>query len=252
MLGMKSLWPGASSSVTSFLAVSNLFWPTSMVMPLSRSSSVSSSTQAYMKLCLPTFLDSFSCLCIIFWDTLPSLKSRWPMRVLLPESTWPTTTRLTISLASPLDFSYSTTTSSFSFLITTCLRGVGLAGVAASGVPLPEVVGVPSRLSTSIRLGSGELERDLLPPDSRTVSTFLCSRAAGSVVEMVGGLVGLVSREAGSVGLPADTDGPSNPITRFLATAAFTTGTSGVTAGGWKDLFVSVILFTRGFFGGLS
>lgn len=33
MLGMKSLWPGASSSVTTFVAVSNFDCPTSIVMP---------------------------------------------------------------------------------------------------------------------------------------------------------------------------------------------------------------------------
>merc|ERR1719322_605504 len=93
------------------------------------------------------------------------------MRVLLPESTWPMTTKFTISLLSPLTFSYSAITLSFSFLITTCFSGVGAAGVAdvfeTSGVPRPELVGVASKLSTSILLGKGEFERDLFsPPES--------------------------------------------------------------------------------------
>ena len=90
----------------------------------------------------------------------------------------------------------------------TCFKGVGAAGVAglftASGVPRPELfdetnycwhgqilwfsifpfcylVGVASKLSTSILLGRGEFERDLFSPevsDFLTLSNFLFSTTA--------------------------------------------------------------------------
>ena len=76
------------------------------------SSPVSSRTQAYMKDCLPSFLDSCSYLCICFEDTWPSLKRRWPISVDLPASTCPTTTRLSSAFVWPLSLANSLAASS--------------------------------------------------------------------------------------------------------------------------------------------
>mmetsp|Transcript_2523 Transcript_2523/g.8969 ORF Transcript_2523/g.8969 Transcript_2523/m.8969 type:complete len:262 (-) Transcript_2523:346-1131(-) len=94
ILGTKSLWPGASRRVKRLLGVSKKLTPTSMVTPLLRSSSFSSSTHANAKEPLPCFSESVLYRCIVFLSMCPSCTSRWPMIVLLPASTWPTTTML--------------------------------------------------------------------------------------------------------------------------------------------------------------
>ncbi len=69
MLGTKSRWPGASSSVTLRWLVWKRVVATSTVTPLARSSGLSSRSQAQEKDALPAWAASFSCLCTAFCDT---------------------------------------------------------------------------------------------------------------------------------------------------------------------------------------
>ena len=81
-----------------------MYVPTSIVTPLARSSSCSSITQANLNDDFPIWCDSFSNLCICCFDTKSSLNSRCPIKVDLPASTWPTTTKFSNGFAS---FSFS-------------------------------------------------------------------------------------------------------------------------------------------------
>ena len=142
----------------------------------------------------------------------------------------------------------------------TCFKGVGAAGVAglftASGVPRPELnvdandwevdkydfsssylVGVASRLSTSILLGRGELERDLFSPegsDFLTQSNFLFSTTVDGSASIC-----TTGREV------------SNPTAIFLETA-FTTVAGGFGLATLLDAEVGIAFETFGFLGGLS
>mmetsp|Transcript_12694 Transcript_12694/g.32556 ORF Transcript_12694/g.32556 Transcript_12694/m.32556 type:complete len:220 (+) Transcript_12694:1116-1775(+) len=93
MFGMKSRWPGASSSVTLNLGVWNPDTATSTVTPRARSSGRSSSSHAQEKEALPACAASFWFLCTVRWSTRPRSCRRRPISVDLPASTCPSTTR---------------------------------------------------------------------------------------------------------------------------------------------------------------
>src|SRR4029079_8552998 len=66
----------------------------SMVIPLSLSSLMLSSTQAYLKVSpFPVDSDSFAKASIVLWSITPISNNKSPTIVDLPLSTWPTTTR---------------------------------------------------------------------------------------------------------------------------------------------------------------
>ena len=109
----------------------------------------------------------------------------------------------------------------------------------ASGVPLPELVGVASRLRVSILEGRGELDLDRRWSDScLTTSSFLFSTTTmGSDLSAVVLWLTTTGREV------------LKPTAMFFD-AAFTT-VAGTKARGEK-LCPSAAAITLGFFGGLS
>lgn len=128
--------------LTIFELVSILELPTSIVIPRVRSSPVSSSTQAYIKLCLPNFLLSCSCLCITRCDTFPVSYNKWPMSVLLPASTCPMTTICRCFFSLPRSFEYNCCTLRFCWSLVRPVDFVDSSrGEVCSGVFLPETAG---------------------------------------------------------------------------------------------------------------
>jgi len=92
VLGTKSRWPGASSSVKQRVGVSKAFVPTSIVTPRSRSAPSSSSTHAKANEALPMSRASRAKRCSWRAETTPRSYSRCPISVLLPASTCPIVT----------------------------------------------------------------------------------------------------------------------------------------------------------------
>src|SRR5437667_5107020 len=89
MFGTKSRWPGVSRMVKQVLSVSNLLVAMSIVTPRALSSDPWSITQAKTKEPLPILSASFLYLSRVRWSTAPRSKSKRPINVLFPESTWP-------------------------------------------------------------------------------------------------------------------------------------------------------------------
>eukprot|EP00962_Isochrysis_galbana_P005574 scaffold1504_cov111-Isochrysis_galbana.AAC.6 len=97
MLGTKSRWPGASSTLILRRSVWMKAVLTSIVTPRSRSSAPWSRRKAYLNELFPSAFASFSHRCKARGSTAPASRSSRPIRVDLPASTCPTTTRLSCS-----------------------------------------------------------------------------------------------------------------------------------------------------------
>jgi hypothetical protein len=91
---MKSLCPGASMIVYSYLLVSNFHREQSIVIPLSLSYLSLSRIKAYLKEPLFIEADIFAKDSRVLASMPPHLKIKWPVVVDLPESTCPITTKL--------------------------------------------------------------------------------------------------------------------------------------------------------------